>query len=319
MRTLFNSLKNNFKSYFTPGHDGRRRLITFLCVLLFLLFFSSKIFLFFKGDSEPDITSFNKEVAEYYAQRKNVKEKNNFSEVHVNEESSEPSELVNSAQTDVSLLFQFDPNTATETDFQKLGLKPNVVKSILNYRAKGGKFFSTADFKKIYTLDENDFNRLKDYIVIPNHSFGEKKKFDSQKPINPIYLDINSADSIQWIQLKGIGSFLASKIIKYRNALGGFYSVSQISEVYGMKPETFDSIKSFLNLSPNYTIKKININTADFDQLNAHPYINSKQAKIIISYRLQHGAYSSIDELKKTDSFTSAEIEKLKTYISFNN
>lgn len=102
--------------------------------------------------------------------------------------------------------------------------------------------------------------------------------------------------------------------------MGGFSSVDQIAEVYGMKPETYSAIKERISCDltlPN-SIRKINLNTAGKDELNFHPYINSKQAMVLVNYRDQHGAFKSVDEIKNTDSFTESEFEKIKPYLTVN-
>lgn len=113
-----------------------------------------------------------------------------------------------------------------------------------------------------------------------------------------------------------IGSKLANRIINYRNKLGGFYSPLQLMEVYGLKPETFEIIKSRIQVNSDL-IAKIDINKCTNDQLNKHPYFGYKISTQIINYRVQHGPYKSISDLKNIILLSQESIEKIKFYIKF--
>jgi competence ComEA-like helix-hairpin-helix protein len=109
-------------------------------------------------------------------------------------------------------------------------------------------------------------------------------------------IDVNNADTTAFISLPGIGSKLAARIITFREKLGGFYSVEQIGETYGLPDSTFQKIKQWLKLD-NLSVKKININTATVDEMKAHPYIKYGLANPIVAYRNEHGAFSKIEDI----------------------
>ena len=46
--------------------------------------------------------------------------------------------------------FMFDPNDADSTQLLRLGLAPFQVRSIYRYRAKGGRFSTKDDFRRVY-------------------------------------------------------------------------------------------------------------------------------------------------------------------------
>ncbi|MBK6949695.1 MAG: helix-hairpin-helix domain-containing protein [Haliscomenobacter sp.] len=52
-------------------------------------------------------------------------------------------------------------------------------------------------------------------------------------------LEVNTSDSIAWESLPGIGPVLASRILKFRQRLGGFAFVDQVRETYGLPDSTF--------------------------------------------------------------------------------
>lgn len=57
-----------------------------------------------------------------------------------------------------------------------------------------------------------------------------------------VRVELNSADTTELKRLRGIGSVLSARIVKYRTKLGGFSSVEELKNVYGLSDETYQSI-----------------------------------------------------------------------------
>jgi competence ComEA-like helix-hairpin-helix protein len=214
-------------------------------------------------------------------------------------------------------VFPFDPNTLSEAGWRKLGIKDKTISTIRNYLQKGGRFFKAADLKRIYGLRPDDFARLEPYVSIEasptNSSAFSKKEFSpGRAAISPV--DINQADTSALIALPGIGNKLAARIVSFREKLGGFYSVDQIGEVYGLADSVFQKIKRFFLLG-NTSIKRININTASVDEMKMHPYIRQAMAKQITAYREEHGQFKSVADLRKIQSVTEEIFKKLAPYL----
>jgi DNA uptake protein ComE-like DNA-binding protein len=217
--------------------------------------------------------------------------------------------------------FQFDPNTATEEDFQRLGLPKWTVKSILNYRSKGGKFRRKEDFQKIYNLPEEDYARLESFIAIqPSAAFAQTASYPAatgfpSKKTATRSVDINRADVEAWMTLPGIGEKRARQLINYRDKLGGFLSVEQVAQMYNLPDSVFQSIRPLLVLESR-EIRKIDLNSASAADLDAHPYFSKKQADLIVNYRQQHGPYRSVDDIDRIIPFTDKVwLAKVKAYL----
>ena len=219
-------------------------------------------------------------------------------------------------------LFYFDPNTLTEPGWEKLGLKNKTIQTIKNYLAKGGHFYKADDLKKIYGLHPDDYSRLEPFIKIKNNNLKDQpvqteyvKKEREAKHFSYNSIDINTADTTVFISLPGIGGKLAARIVNFRDKLGGFYSVAQIGETYGLPDSSFQKIKQYLNLG-NTSIKRININTATVDELKAHPYIKYGIANPIVSYRNEHGPFSKTEDIKKVMAVTDEVYNKIAPYLT---
>ena len=206
-------------------------------------------------------------------------------------------------------LFAFDPNKVDSAAFIKLGLKPYTVSAILNYRKKDGVFRTNADFAKIYSVTPEKFAELEPYITI---KFLEEAKINAQNVI----VELNSADTTELMQVKGIGRGYARSIVRFRNETGGFISVEQLQEVYGMRPENYERIRPFCIVNANL-VQKIKINTASVDHLNRHPYLDFYQSKAAYELRREKGKLKNFDELKSLKEFTPETLAKIQPYLSF--
>lgn len=223
-------------------------------------------------------------------------------------------------------LFYFDPNTLSADGWQKLGLREKTIHTIQNYLSKGGHFKKPEDLQKVYGLFPNEYERIAPYIKIEDSNESTNPKDFANKPTTEnqvvktytskyAVVDINSADTTSLIALPGIGSKLAMRIINFRDKLGGFYSINQVSETFGLPDSTFQKIKQYLKLE-NISIKKININTVTLDELKAHPYIRWALANPIIAYRNEHGPFAKLEDLKKVMAVTENAFNKMIPYLT---
>lgn len=220
-------------------------------------------------------------------------------------------------------LFYFDPNTISLQGWQKLGLRDKTISTIQNYLAKGGKFRKTEDLQRVYGLHKDEYERLAPYVRIEisndetSYTTTEKNTTGYIPASKRKYeaIDINTGDTTAFIALPGIGSKLAARIINFRDKLGGFYSINQVGETFGLPDSTFQRIKQYLKLE-NTSIKKININTATIDELKAHPYIRYSLANPVVAYRNQHGLFEKVEDIKKVMVVTDEIYNKISPYLT---
>jgi DNA uptake protein ComE-like DNA-binding protein len=159
--------------------------------------------------------------------------------------------------------FHFDPNTVSREDLMRLGFTEKQAQSILNFRAKGGRFRRPSDFARSYVVADSVYDRLAPYIDIPR-------------------IDINKADSAAFETLPGIGPYFASKMVSYRTSLGGFSRPDQLLEIYHFDREKYDGLKDLIICSKPAPYPLWTLSERD---LARHPYISRDEAHSIVLYR----------------------------------
>ncbi|MBD2700316.1 helix-hairpin-helix domain-containing protein [Spirosoma sp. BT702] len=238
-------------------------------------------------------------------------------------------------------LFPFDPNTINVADWQQLGLPRWLAERIDKYRSKGGQFRKKEDLLRIYDFPPDLYDQLEPYITLKEKAetknvagdFDQKERneFTNKQPVSPERngryvserpakpalqpFDINTADTSQLIALKGIGATLAGRIIKFRDALGGFVSPEQFRDIYGIDSLALDELVKFGKIRSG--VRKIPVNTASAEELDRLPFLSSRQAQVIVNYREQHGAYTSAESLKPIRILDAKTIEKIAPYLEF--
>lgn len=228
-------------------------------------------------------------------------------------------------------LFPFNPNEAGLSELLQLGLSEKVAGTLIKYREKGGRFRSSSELRKIYGLSDRLFERLEPYVrIIPSATASENQdslimaaKTTAQRAVPtsyestpPTLVDINQASAEHWQQLYGIGPVLSGRIVKFRDKLGGFISIDQVAETYGLPDSTFQNIRSQLRFSP--LPRLIAINKIPSEKLKDHPYIKWQQANVIVAYRREHGPFKGLEDLRKVRALNEEFLERIAPYLQYD-
>ncbi|WP_262248252.1 ComEA family DNA-binding protein [Parapedobacter soli] len=231
--------------------------------------------------------------------------------------------------TDEVTLFPFDPNGLSIEDWQRLGLSERQAQVIKNYEAKGGRFRKKEDLRKMYTLSDADYARLEPYIEIKETvDDGGRKSMTAfatrQSAAAPaaeeqrLHLDLNEADSLELQYLPGIGPVFASRIVRFRERLGGFHHVEQLMQVYGFDTARFEGLEAHVYVD-TAKVRKIPLNKADYQHFRDHPLITHKLANAIVQYRKQHGSYASIGDLLNIAIVDEQILLKIAPYLTLTD
>lgn len=129
-------------------------------------------------------------------------------------------------------------------------------------------------------------------------------------------VELNSADTSLLKKVPGIGSSFARRIVKYRNLLGGFHTVAQLGEVYGIDEERYRALAPWFRTDVSL-IRPLQINRIPADSLPYHPYLNKPQRRVLRQLRQQKGRIESWDNLQLLEEFSDADRQRLAPYLSF--
>lgn len=221
----------------------------------------------------------------------------------------------------------FDPNTVDSITLVHLGFKPWQAKNMLKYRAKGGKYRKKEDMKKLYGMTDSMYMALEPYICIKQDTtIRDSIQVDSirvdtlpkwKSTKKDTILNLRTADTTELKMIRGIGSYRAKMIIRYREQLGGYVRVEQIMEAKGMDKAVADSILPHFYID-SVVVEKMSINKLRPEVMSRHPYLNFEQAKAIYEYRRKHIRIKSAEELKKIKELSSEDVEKILIYLDFS-
>ncbi|MFV0545530.1 MAG: ComEA family DNA-binding protein [Bacteroides sp.] len=286
------------------------RLGILLLITIILVFIASPL-VFNKQEVLPAIDDKSKEECEqFFSTMQNVEKKKHFFHTY-------------NHNPQVIALRSFDPNTADSMELQQLGLSRWIVRNIIHYRQKGGRFKKPEDFKKIYGITQEQYNTLLPYLSITSpqknidtllllttHTI--KKDSVYKYPIGTT-IELNKADTTELKKIPGVGSYIANLIVNYRKSLGFYYTVDQLKDIH-LK---VDKLRPWLTISKK-ELPYLNLNKVGLAQLMRHPYLNFYQAKVIVEHRKKKGKLQSLNQLILYEEFTSFDFERLKPYICFN-
>lgn len=212
----------------------------------------------------------------------------------------------------------FDPNTADSLLLLRQGIPPRVASNILKYRAAGGVFRSVQSLRKIYGMTDDCYSRIAPYVVLSSvrpevEEAGVPRRAGAGKLPSGTVLDLNTADSALLCRVPGIGRWRASRIVRHRDRLGGYVSVSQLADIPGMP----DSVQRWFRVDSAFCPVRIPVNTASASVLAAHPCISAAMARVITRHVQLHGPLKSAADLRLYSEFDSCDLGVLSRYLDF--
>lgn len=307
-----------WKDFFYFSRGQRVGIAVFIGVILLTVIVRSTLPLFFKSQPVWMTKSFQTETdsfmrsIEILDSLKDIKYKSDYYKSFTYLSSSEDKNQIH--------LDFFDPNTVDSIGLIRLGIRPYVAKNILKFRLKGGRFKNAADFSKIYGIQPDQFKLLEPFIRIKHIPGDTISTTYEEKHISdgvPVFVELNTADTTQLMLIKGVGKYLATAIVRFRQLTGGFVDIQQLKHIKGLTDLHFEQISPFCSVDAR-KINKIKVNFASVDKLKSHPYLGFYKAKSLYEYRRKVGKLKNIDEIEELDDFTPEDIQKIRPYLSFD-
>jgi len=305
--------RDTWKDYFSFSKRERRGILAILLIIFLQIIFLLYLKYFPVKDPPQDFTAFKKEVDSFYValDRSNIASEKTNNEIDAEIKLDTSSGKIKRPTE----LFAFNPNNLPVEDWRRLGFSDKQIKVIKNYEAKGGKFYSKENVRKMYCITETQFARIEPFIAIPDKAGDHRDTTFKKHEFKPLMVDIGIADSVELTKLRGIGPGFGRRISIYRDKLGGFKRMEQLMEVWGFSDSLYQSLLPNICLRDSDNIRKLSLNNSDFKGLKDHPYIGYQLAGLICNYRKQHAGFKSVEEIKKIPLVNEQLYSKLAPYL----
>ena len=211
-------------------------------------------------------------------------------------------------------IYPFNPNYLSDYKGYFLGLTPEQIDKVTAFRQSGRYFQSKQEFKQVAGLSDSLFQKLLPYIKIPEYKFKNKSFQNKHKSLTTNDINLVTVEDLQIVN--GIGPVLSKRIVKYRNAIGGFNDWTQLQKVYGLEPQVIAKIKQKFVLKTSTKpiekpVVKKPINTATADDLKQVYGIGEKLAVRIIKYRESIGGFTIKEQMNAVYGLHSETADRL--------
>ena len=200
---------------------------------------------------------------------------------------------------------RFRIDTVSASYLASLGFSVRQAEAIVRYRDLYDGLRDEAGFRACYMIADSVADLLLPYVIFPE-----------PEPVRSGLIELNGADSATLRSVVGIGEKSVMPIIRYRERLGGFYSVDQLAEVPQVTESNFERIVKQIYCD-SFEIRKIDINFAPPSTLKGHPYLPPAVFRKLFSKRQLKGGWSTVEELVEEHILTPREAERLAPYLRF--
>lgn len=220
-------------------------------------------------------------------------------------------------------IYPFNPNFITDFKGYKLGMSTVEIDRLLKFR-EGNKYVNSAEeFQAVTKVSDSLLNAIAPYFKFPDWVKNKKSSFASYekqsfvKNEKIILIDINKATQEDLIKIYGIGPGLSERILKQKEILGGFVSMEQMNDIWGLSPEVIEKLNAQFKIGVIPNVKKIKINDASAKELSQFPYFRYPISKEIVTYRSMNGGISSSEDLIKIKGFPVEKVKIIEKYLEY--
>ncbi len=226
------------------------------------------------------------------------------------------------ARANKGINYKFNPNFITDYKGYRLGMSVAEIDRLLDFRKQGKFVNSVEEFQQVTKVSDSLLGKISPWFKFPDwvnrkksfQGFYSDKKFE-KKPI--VKTDINEATKEQLVAVYGIGEALSERILKQKDALGGFVSMDQMKDVWGLSDEVVGKLRERFLVARIPSVKKINVNEASVKELAAFPYFRYKLAKSIVTYRSMNGKITNSEDLVNIPDFTVENVKIISLYLEY--
>lgn len=218
-------------------------------------------------------------------------------------------------------IYPFNPNFINDFKGYKLGMSVAEIDRLLAFRKTNRYVNSAAEFQTVTQVSDSLLAQIAPYFKFPDwvknknkRSFSQGESFERKVVV---VKDINSATQEDLKAVYGIGDGLSERILKEREKLGGFVSMQQMGDVWGLSEEVVAKLQTSFKVSQIPELKKVKINEATVKELVQFPYFRYALAKSIVTYRSMNGGIKGVEDLVKISGFPIDKINIIALYLEF--
>lgn len=217
-------------------------------------------------------------------------------------------------------MYPFNPNFITDFKGYRLGMSVAEIDRLLEFRKTNRYVNSAQEFQKVTGVSDSLLRQMAPYFKFPDWVKNKKNvgysisKFEKPKPI---VLDINQATQEDLKKIYGIGDGLSERILKEKEKFGGFVSMDQMRDIWGLSPEVIEQLQKSFKIEHSPQLRKININEASVKELAQFPYFRYALAKSIVTFRSMNGPIQTSEDLLKISGFPVDKVKIIALYLEF--
>lgn len=225
----------------------------------------------------------------------------------------------------IQKIYPFNPNFISDYKGYKLGMSVLEIDRLLAFRKENNYVNSPREFQEVTKVSDSLLNTMSAYFKFPDwvknkKQFAAYKKYPNSafaKKEKTVVIDINKATQEDLIKIYGIGEAISLRILKLKESLGGFVSMEQMNDVWGVSPEVIENLNSHFKVSELPNLKKIDINNASIKELSQFPYFNYQLAKQIVTFRSMNGDFKNVNDLTKIKGLSIDKANIIALYLDF--
>lgn len=222
-------------------------------------------------------------------------------------------------------IYPFNPNFITDFKGYKLGMSTAEIDRLLEFRKKNQYVNSAEEFQALTKVSDSLLAVISPYFKFPDWVKNKKNYKPYEKFENQAYakkekiqiIDINIASQEDLIKVYGIGPALSERILKQKEILGGFVSMEQMNDVWGLSPEVVEKLKERFKIGIIPAVKKIKINDASAKELQQFPYFRYPLSKEIVTYRSMNNGIKNSEDLMKIKGFPVEKVQVIEKYLEY--
>ncbi len=219
-------------------------------------------------------------------------------------------------------IYPFNPNFITDFKGYQLGMSIAEIDRLLAFR-KQNKFVNSAkEFQEVTKVSDSLLKvistnfKFPDWVNNKSNAAINYKNGTFEKKEKLTILDINQATKEDLMKVNGIGNALSERILKQKEVFGGFVSMEQMSDIWGLSPEVIEKLQTNFVVKNIPNLNKIAINKASLKELSQFYYFKYPLAKAIVTYRSMNGMIK-IEDLSKINGFPLEKIKIIALYLEF--